>query len=79
MGINYEVKDDDKPAKVWVEAIGLGLVKHNFPCPVYRDQKAIHVSPGFYFQPSWEAQKDGWKLIQAKSCIQKIVIRIFFN
>jgi len=65
--------------EVNVEVIAGGLsCEHNYPCPVYSDKPAVYTSYG-YFQPSWEAQKEGWKLIRTTNRFQRFILKWFFN
>lgn len=42
-------------------------LKHNMPCAVSWDnKKAVFDMNNNTFQPSWDAQKDGWMLVNAK-------------
>lgn len=50
-----------KLAEITVEAIGPGIHTHNMPCAVCRKEPAVFISPGFYFEPCWGCQNDGWE------------------
>ena len=58
--------------------IGMGY-EHDMPCAIYTnsDHAVLDTSCGV-FKPSWRAQKEGWKLVQAKTKFQKWLLRKFF-
>lgn len=52
--------------RVKFETDGGPWVRHNMPCPVYWDiKKAVFDLNNNTFQPSWDAQKDGWMIVNA--------------
>lgn len=62
----------------YIDTDGGPWAKHNYPCPVYRKLPAvIDVGTGI-FSPSWEAQRDGWHLVQAKGW-RLFVLRLLFQ
>lgn len=57
-----------------------GMVfEHNMPCCVHSltERAVLNCNTG-NFQPSWKAQTEGWRLIQAKTRFQRWLLR-FFN
>ena len=48
------------------------------PCPIFSNENAILVMGKSYFQPSWQAQKQGYKIIKADTWIRKKIIKWFF-
>jgi len=40
-------------------------VSHNYPCPVVENEPAVWDMNANVFRPSWAAQRDGWRLVQA--------------
>jgi hypothetical protein len=51
-----------KLLKVNVTPIGPGLHEHNMPCAICRLHPAVFCSPGFYFEPCWGCQSNGWAI-----------------
>ena len=58
---------------------GSPFADHNYPCPVYPENKAVLVINRGYFQPSWIAQKKGFKLVKLDTLTQKLLYKIFFK
>jgi hypothetical protein len=56
---------------------GSPICLHNYPCPIYQDQKAVRIMGSNYFQPSWKAQKEGYKIVKAENFIQRFLLRFF--
>ncbi len=53
--------------RVKFETDGGPWVRHNMPCPVNWDvDKAVFDMNNNTFQPSWNAQKEGWMMVKAK-------------
>lgn len=52
---------------------------HNMPCAVYRDKHAVLDMNTGIFQPSWQAQEAGWRLVKAETRLQKLILRSFFE
>jgi hypothetical protein len=50
---------------------------HDMPCSVYHqtEHAVLNLNKGV-FEPSWKAQKKGWKLIQVKTPLQKFILKI---
>jgi hypothetical protein len=58
-----------------IKEIGLGLVTHNYPCPIwFTSEKAVYTNPDGHFLPSWRAQKEGWVLIKADKKWKKFLV-----
>jgi hypothetical protein len=66
------------------EFLDLGIVvEHNQACCVYHSgadirSAVIECNTGV-FHPSWRAQQEGWKLVQAKSWFQRWLLNTFFD
>ena len=59
---------------------GAPIALHNYPCPIYYDSdKAVYVLNRGYFQPSWAAQADGYKIVKADNWIRKLLLKLFFK
>jgi hypothetical protein len=58
---------------------GMGY-SHNMPCCVYTDtdNAVLDTSIGV-FKPSWRAQKEGWHTVQAKTRLQRWVLKKLFG
>jgi hypothetical protein len=59
------------------------VVEHDQACCVHHSGKGIRsaiidCNTGI-FHPSWRAQKEGWKLVQAKSWFQRWLLSTFFG
>lgn len=55
------------------------VATHDQSCAVYHHLGApavLNMSRGV-FEPSWEAQKDGWHLIHARTLLQRLLLRFF--
>ncbi len=52
--------------------------EHDYACPVYADQHAVLVLDDGVFRPSGAAQRDGWRLVQARSKFHHWLLRTFF-
>lgn len=59
---------------------GLALT-HNMPCPVLyeQDKPAVYERKTGIFHPSWDAQAKGWRLVQARTWLQRLLVRLFFG
>jgi len=57
---------------------GAPCCEHNYPCPIYRDHHAVYNASDGYFEPSWKARSEGWRLIKATNWFQKLLLRWFF-
>lgn len=54
--------------------------QHDMPCAIdylVLEPAVLNMSKGV-FEPSWAAQERGWRLIQAKSALQRWLLRTFF-
>lgn len=58
---------------------GSPFCTHNYPCPIYHDEKAVRIVGHNYFQPSWKAQNQGYKIIKADNWIKKLVVKFIFG
>lgn len=56
---------------------GSPVCLHNYPCPIYHDKPAVRIVGSNYFQPSWEAQKNGYKIVKIDNFFQKILLKFF--
>ena len=67
-------------SKIKIEPVGSGAHEHNYGCPIYRDtEPSIFCSPEMIFQPSWKAQKEGWKTIKADNWFKKFILKFVFG
>jgi hypothetical protein len=58
----------------------LGIVAfHDQACAVYHDQSAVMNCQTEVFYPSWQAQDDGWRLVQARTWFQRLALRVAFS
>lgn len=51
------------------------IVNHNFPCPVCKINHAVYVTNTGIFQPCWDCEKKGYKIIKitkSKSWFSKL-------
>ncbi len=66
--------------KIEIETFGGSpIAEHNYPCPIYLDRHAVYIMNKGYFQPSWDAQKDGYRIIKADTKFKKLILRLVFN
>ena len=69
-----------KTMKVEIEAYGPGAHRHNVPCPIHGDKEpAVFCSPEMIFQPSWKAQREGWKTVKADNWFKRFVLKFVFD
>lgn len=56
------------------------LAEANAACPVYwkEGEAAVFDRIAGVFRPSWRAQDEGWHLVEARTRIQRLVLRLFF-
>ena len=66
-----------KPLKIEIDDHGLFCL-HNMPCPV-KGSEYHAVYSGGIFEPSWEAQREGWKLVRANTRFQRFLLSRFFG
>ena len=52
---------------------------HDMRCAVEPGQHAIYRLDNGVFYPSWKAQRDGGKLVQAKTRLQRWVLNLIFG
>ena len=64
------------PFKPTIRNDGL-VATHNMPCAVYRSKSAVVDCATEVFHPSWEAQKQGWRLVRATNWLQRLALRVF--
>ncbi len=64
---------------------GAPVWEHNYPCPIYwRTKKSVLacderlLSP-WIFHPSWDAQREGWRLVKAESKLGLWILITFFK
>lgn len=59
---------------------GLALT-HNMPCGVLyeENQPAVYERKTGIFHPSWKAQADDWRLVHARTWLQRLVLRLLFG
>lgn len=53
----------------------LMIANHNYPCPVCKVSSAVYVIPTGIFEPCWDCQKKGYKVVKvtkAKSWFSKL-------
>lgn len=49
------------------------VANHNYPCPVCKLNHAVYVLPTGIFEPCWDCQKKGYKIIKKnKSWFSKL-------
>ena len=63
------------------EVANYGLyAEHDAACPVYwkEGKPAVFDCNAGVFRPSWRAQEQGWQLVEARTWIQRLVLRLFF-
>ena len=54
-------------------------VNHDQPCPIYPTENAVLIIQRGYFQPSWRAQKIGYKTIKADTWLRRFILELFFK
>lgn len=66
--------DDFRPTVV---TDGGPWATHDMPCCICHqtEHAVLNLNEGV-FQPSWKAQKKGWKLIHVKTPLQKFILKI---
>lgn len=60
------------------EPLQFSNMRHTMRCAVLPGKHAVLAATGV-FHPSWTAQAAGWRLVQAKTKLQKFVLNTFFN
>lgn len=55
------------------------IVEHDQCCAVLHDQFAVFNMNTGHFHPSWKAQGQGWRLVQAKTRWQRWLLERFFG
>lgn len=62
------------------EIVSLGLFAyHSQSCAVIHGQPAVLDMNTGVFQPSWEAQEHGWRLVRATKWWQRLALRMIDN
>lgn len=65
--------------RIQVEYIGPAAL-HNMPCAVkHEDEPAVLNCNLGIFEPSWAAQREGWKLVRIESRLQRLAYRLLFK
>ena len=72
------IKKEIELSELILESDGL-VVFHNQRCGVYTNQKAVFNTNLGIFEPSWYAQKEGWKLIKLNNWFQILLFKLFFS
>ena len=62
-----------KPIEPTIELHGPAAT-HNMRCAVRAGKSAVLDMTRGVFMPSWEAQADGWHLVQARTWLQKVAL-----
>jgi len=52
---------------------------HDQSCAVRHGESAVLDMHEWVFHPSWKAQKDGWRLVQAKRWWQRTLLKWVFT
>jgi hypothetical protein len=52
---------------------------HDQACAVYPNRKAVYNLNRGVFEPCWEAQDNGWRLVRVDSWLQRMVMRLAFG
>ena len=52
------------PAAIHIKTDGGPWCEHNMPCPVHIKNRAVYDMNSGVFNPSWEAQSEGWMLVK---------------
>lgn len=67
-----------RPREPIVENHGI-FAEHDQRCAVLHGQHAVLELGNGVFHPSWKAQAEGWRLVQAKNWFQRMALRIAFG
>ena len=60
--------------------IDLGIcLEHDQRCAVLPGESAVISCNTGIFHPSWKAQLEGWRLVQARNRWQRFLLRVFFG
>lgn len=51
---------------------------HDQSCAVRHGQPAVLDMNKWVFQPSWTAQDEGWRLVQARNWLQRAALKLLF-
>lgn len=53
-------------------------VEHDQPCCIFPKENAVLIMGRSYFQPSWKAQRKGYRVIRCTNFIHKIILKYLF-
>jgi hypothetical protein len=67
-----------KARKPTIQDYGI-VAEHDMACAVYAEKSAVLQLNTGVFQPSWEAQENGWRLVHARNRFQRLVLRLLFG
>lgn len=67
-----------KPREPFLEVPGPFAV-HDQRCAVLAGESAVYQLWDGVFAPSWKAQAEGWRLIQARTWLQRLALRLVFK
>ena len=79
---NSDQEDFDVPllTKLTFEDYGIGVgASHDKSCAVNHRDFAIYDQSSGVFQPSWNAQKLGWRLVRANTPFKLWLLKTFFG
>ena len=54
-------------------------VTHNQCCCVYDDEPAVYNGNTGIFEPSWKAQRKGWKLVNINGKFKRLIYGLVFS
>jgi hypothetical protein len=64
-GLPYFTQEDLPLADITVYLHdSLLIANHNYPCPVCKVNSAVYVIPTGIFEPCWDCQKKGYKIVK---------------
>lgn len=66
------------PREPTIEVLG-PCAEHDQRCAVLAGASAVLDMDEWVFRPSWEAQRRGWRLVQARTWIQRLALRLAFG
>lgn len=76
--MEWAATPDRKPLGVTLAFVGMAAI-HDMPCAVHADRFAVYQGNTGVFHPSWQAQREGWRLVRATTWLQRLVLRLFFQ
>ncbi len=77
----------DNPSELDIRDISINIhpsllfVYHDYACPVCHNKHAVYSMQGGIFQPCWECQKNGYRIvkkIEPKNKILAILHKLFY-